>query len=136
MADRPDTLAGLFILIVEDEVMVAMMLEDMLQGLGCRVALAGSVDEALLLIRETRPDGVLLDMNVHGRKTVAIAEELADRLVPFLLVTGYGQADGDPPVIKGAPRLQKPFSEDILSRRMAEVFMPPEASQSHISTSA
>ena len=132
MKTHTKTLAGLFILIVEDEMMVAMMLEDMLQDLGCSVVLAGSIEQALSLIRETTLDGVLLDMNIHGRKTVAVAEELASRSVPFLLVTGYGTADGDPPVIKAAPRLQKPFSEDILSRRMAEVFMPPRSSQSDV----
>lgn len=125
MTTRAKTLADLFILIVEDEVMVAMMLEDMLKDLGCSVALAGSIEEALSLIRKTPPDGVLLDMNIHGRKTVAIAEELARRSVPFLLVTGYGATDGDPPLVKAAPRLQKPFNEEILGRRMAETFMPP-----------
>ena len=132
MITHAKTLAGLFILIVEDEVMVAMMLEDMVKDLGCSVALAGSIEEALSLIRETTPDGVLLDMNVHGRKTVAVAEELARRSVPFLLVTGYGVVDGDPPVVKAAPRLQKPFNEDALGRRMTEVFVPPKSSQSHV----
>ena len=132
MKNRADTLAGLFILIVEDEVMVAMMLEDMLQDLGCSIALAGSIEEALLVIRKTTPDGVLLDMNIHGRKTLVIAEELASRSVPFLLVTGYGAADGDPPMIKSAPRLQKPFSEDSLGRRMAELFKPPGSDPAHV----
>lgn len=126
MTVRAKTLAGLFILIVEDEVMLAMMLEDMLQDLGCSVALAGSIEEALSSLREATPDGVLLDMNLHGQMTIAIAEELARRSVPFLLVTGYSSADGDPPVIKAAPRLQKPFNEDVLGRRMAEVFVPPK----------
>ena len=117
------SLAGLFILIVEDEVIVAMMLEDILQDFGCSVALAGSIEEALAFVRENTPDGVLLDMNVHGQDTIPVAEELAGRSVPFLLVTGYGKGDGDPPVIKAAPRLQKPFSEDMLGKRMAEAFL-------------
>ena len=123
MENRVKHLAGLFILIVEDETMVAMMLEDMLQDFGCSVALAGSIDEALTFVRANALDGVLLDMNIHGRKTTAVAEELASRSVPFLLVTGYGAGDSDPPLIKGAPRLQKPFDENILGRRMAEVFV-------------
>ena len=56
-----------------------------------------------------------------------IAEELAGRSVPFLLVTGYGGGDGDPPVIKSPPRLQKPFTEQDLSRRMADIFPTPPA---------
>ena len=117
-------LAGLFILIVEDEVIVAMMLEDILRDFGCSVALAGNIEEALALVRQNPPDGVLLDMNVHGRNTIPVAEELAGRSVPFLLVTGYGKGDGDHPVIKAAPRLQKPFSENMLEQRMAEAFLP------------
>ena len=124
MADRVEALTGLHILVVEDEVMVAMMLEDMLQDFGCNVDLAPSIEDALACIKTQRPDGVLLDMNVHGQKTIPVAEELASRSVPFLLVTGYSAVDGDPPVIKAAPRLQKPFDEVDLARRMAEVFRP------------
>ena len=65
-----------------------MILEDMLQDLGCNVASAASIDEALAYVRENTPDGVLLDMNVHGQRTVLIAEELASRSVPFF--TGDG----------------------------------------------
>ena len=122
MTNPVDALAGLLILVVEDEVMVAMMLEDMLQDFGCRAVVAGSVEDALSLIRTSRLDGALLDMNIHGGKTIAVAEKLASLLVPFLLVTGYRASDGDPPVIKSAPRVQKPFSEEVLSQRMAEVF--------------
>ncbi len=122
--DSPaDALAGLHILVVEDEVMVAMMLEDMVQSFGCSVDLASSIENALASLRKRSPDGVLLDMNVHGRKTIAVAEELVRISVPFLLVTGYGPGDGDPPLIKAAPRLEKPFGEHDLARRMAEVFV-------------
>ena len=122
MKNPAKALAGLHILVVEDEVMVAMMLEDMLQEFGCSVEVASRIEEAWALLGKRTPEGVLLDMNVHGQKTVAIAEELVRVSVPFLLVTGYGVADGDTPVIKTAPRLQKPFDEDDLERRMVEVF--------------
>ncbi|HET7882863.1 MAG TPA: hypothetical protein VFL55_18410, partial [Acetobacteraceae bacterium] len=70
--------------------------------------------------------GVLLDMNMHGKMSVAVAEELARRSVPFLLVTGYGGGLAEPPAIKDAPRLQKPFKEEDLGRRMAETFLAPQ----------
>lgn len=124
MEDPAKTLAGLHILVVEDEVMVAMMLEDMVQDLGCRVDLAPTIGKALNSLRKNVPDGVLLDMNIHGQKPVAIAEELVRLSVPFLLVTGYGAGVNDPPVIMAAPRLQKPFTEDDLARRMTEAFLP------------
>ena len=122
MDQRSKNLAGLHILVVEDETMIAMMLEDMLVDLGCGVALASSIEKALASIRTEALNGVLLDMNIHGRQTVAVAEELVSRSIPFLLVTGYGAGANDPPVIKAAPRLLKPFTENDLARRMAEVF--------------
>ena len=100
-----------------------MMLEIMLEDSGCIVALAPSVEKALASILTHAPDGVLLDMNLHGKTTIPVAEELARRSVPFLLVTGYGAGDDDPPMIKAAPRVQKPFDVDDLTRRMAEVFV-------------
>ena len=122
MATQARTLNGLHILVVEDEAIVAMMLEDMLLEFGCRVELASSIKGALTAIRDHPLDGVLLDMNIHGQHTTAVAEELVSRSMPFLLVTGYGSGNDDPPVIKAAQRLQKPFSQDDLGRRMWEVF--------------
>ncbi len=116
-------LAGLYILVVEDETMIAMMLEDMLEDLGCRGDLAPSVETALDAIRTRALHGVLLDMNVQGRSTIAIAEELVSRSMPFLLVTGYRASPSDPRAIKAVPRLLKPFTEDDLARRMTEVFV-------------
>lgn len=124
MEDRSKPLTGLRILVVEDEIMVAMMLEEMLQDFGCGVvALAPSIEMALLAIRHEVFDGVLLDMNIHGRKTVVIADELISRAVPFLLVTGYGGGESDPPVMKSAPRLQKPFDGATLARSMEKLFV-------------
>lgn len=120
--EKTEALAGLSILVVEDEAMVGMMLEDMLHDFGCNVQVVPSVETALIAIRGHVPDGVLLDMNLHGRKTVAVAEELVSKSVPFLLVTGYGVGEGDPPVFKSAPRLQKPFTEAALALRMRETF--------------
>ncbi|MEO9190720.1 MAG: response regulator [Acetobacteraceae bacterium] len=117
-------LTGLRILVVEDESIIAMLLEDMLEGFGCAVVgpIAG-IEAAIAEVRQDRLDGVLLDMNVHGESTVPVAEELAGRAIPFLLVTGYGDRDNDPPVIRAAPRLKKPFKEAELARRMVEVFV-------------
>jgi CheY-like chemotaxis protein len=122
MENHAKTLNGLHILVVEDEAIVAMMLEDMLLDFGCRVDLAPSIKSALAAIRDHPLDGVLLDMNIHGQQTTAVAEELLSRSVPFLLVTGYVSGNGDPAAIKTAQRLQKPFSQDDLGRRMGEVF--------------
>ena len=98
-------------------------------GLG---ASAGGIEALAEFFDATPPDSglafvvvlhlVLLDMNIHGRNTLVVAEELASRSVPSLVVTGYGAGDADPPVINAAPRVQKPFTEELLGQRMAEVF--------------
>jgi len=117
-------LAGLRILVVEDEAIIAMLLEDMLADFGCEVVgVVPTIETALAAVRDQPVDGALLDMNIHGESTVRVAEELAGRAIPFLLVTGYGDRDNDPPVIKAAPRLKKPFRQDELARRMAEAFI-------------
>lgn len=126
MGMRPQSLAGLRVLVVEDEIMIALMLEDMLQDFGCVAEIVPTIETALSAIKDHPPDGVLLDMNLHGKMTGAVAEELTRRSVPFLLVTGYGSGLAEPPAIKAAPRLQKPFREEDLGRQMKETFLAPQ----------
>ncbi len=105
-------LSGQKILIVEDESLVAMLLETILEDMGCTpVGPASSVDEGLALIEGgVALDGALLDVNVAGVKIFPIAEALAARDIPFVFSTGYGEG-GLPDEWKGRPTLQKPFSE-------------------------
>lgn len=123
MAKPFAALTDLKVLVVEDEAMIAMMLEDVLQDLGCRIEVAPSIERALAALDARPPDGVLLDMNIHGQRPVAVAEALTRRGVPFLLVTGYSAGDSDPPLIKAAPRLQKPFTVEQLGRAMVQTFV-------------
>jgi CheY-like chemotaxis protein len=103
-------LAGLRVLVLEDEMMVAMMLEDMLGDLGCRpVGPAASVVEALDLARTLPLDAALLDVNLsYGETGYPVADALAARGVPFAFVTGYG-AEAIHPDHRSRPTLQKPF---------------------------
>lgn len=108
-------LSGRNILIVEDESLVAMLLETILEDMGCTpVGPASSVDEGLALIQSGMTlDGALLDVNVAGVKIFPIAEALAARDIPFVFSTGYGEG-GLPDEWKGRPTLQKPFSESAV----------------------
>ena len=118
-----DALADLRILVVEDELLVAMLVEEMLQELGCKVVQTTStVGESIAAVRQHHLDGALLDGNLSGENSSPVADELVGRAVPFLLVTGYGGRDGDSPALKMAPRLKKPFDIDELADRMVEVF--------------
>ncbi len=90
----PGGLYGLRVFVVEDEAMVAMMLEDMLEDFGCIIVnVAGSVDSALEQV-ETGPqiDAAILDVNIGGQMVFPVADLLVEREVPFIFSTGYGPA--------------------------------------------
>jgi CheY-like chemotaxis protein len=109
-------LEGFRILVAEDEVLVAMMIEDMLSDLGCVVlGPAGSVAEALALVEGGGFAGALLDVNLAGEAIYPVADALAERGIPFVFVTGYGQA-GIVARYAAAPTLQKPFHEETLAQ--------------------
>lgn len=102
--------------VVEDEVMVAMYVEDLLTELGFVVAeMATSLEQALPLARSGNFDFAVLDVNLDGCVSFPVADVLRQRGIPFLFATGYGSTG----FIEGycdAVRIQKPF----LSRDLAE----------------
>ncbi len=115
-------LKGARILIVEDELLVANYLEELLGMEGCIVlGPASRVPEALDLIERERPEAAVLDLNLQGERTNAVAEALAARRVPFVIVTGYGAEHiPDEPVLQQAPRLGKPFRSRQLLQLLAD----------------
>jgi len=82
--------SGRRVLVVEDEVLVAWLLEDMLADLGCAVVgPAVSVKQALAMIDAEAIDVAVLDVNLNGQLSYPIADALAARGVPFVFSTGY-----------------------------------------------
>jgi CheY-like chemotaxis protein len=109
-------LAGLRVLVVEDEMMVSMLIEDMLEDLGCKVVgPASRLDEAMALAGEAELDCAVLDVNLGGQSIFPLADFLRAKGAPFAFATGYGDA-GLRDVDKGSPVLQKPFRETDLAR--------------------
>ncbi len=108
-------LDGRRILVVEDESLVAMLIETILEDMGCAVVgPASSVDEALTLVtNEATIDGALLDVNVAGREVFPVADALKARGVPFVFSTGYGEG-GLPDHWRGQATIQKPFTEQTI----------------------
>src|ERR1051326_5450675 len=87
------TLAGRRILIVEDELLVAMTLEDILRSESCViVGPSPRVEPALKAAREEPLDAAILDVNLAGKRIDPIAEALADRKIPFVFTTGYDRS--------------------------------------------
>lgn len=124
MSLSTERLAGLRILVAEDEMLILLDIETMLDEAGCEIiGPVASVDAALAMIRLNDLDGALLDMSLHGKRITPVAEELVARGVPFLLCTGYGREPNDEPVIRDALRLTKPFSADSLHAAMNEALI-------------
>ncbi len=114
-------LAGLRILVVEDEMMVSMLIEDMLTDLGCSVVgPAARLDEAIALATTAQIDCAVLDVNLGGQPIFPLADILRERGHPFAFATGYGDA-GLRDIDKGTPVLQKPFREGDLARVLDEL---------------
>ena len=108
------SLDGVKVVLIEDEAHVALLLEAMLDELGGVVAgRAARVSKALDLIAETPFDLALLDLNLAGEMSFPIADVLAARRKPFVVVTGYGAA-GLPLEHRSAPVVTKPFREHEL----------------------
>jgi CheY-like chemotaxis protein len=97
-------------LVVEDEVLVAMLVEEMLERLGYEVAAISShLDEALQFARTASFDFAVLDINLNGKQSFPVADTLRGRGLPFVFATGYGdQVLGS--AYTGVPILQKPYS--------------------------
>ena len=97
------------VLLVEDEAMIAMLMEEMLGELECDiVATVGQFDQAMVAADKEVFDLAFLDVNLGGVPVYPVAEVLRGRGIPFAFVTGYGSAGADtanPP----APVLEKPF---------------------------
>lgn len=109
------------VLVVEDEIMIRMLLEDMLDDLGFKVALqAGRVDEAIVLARDGEFDVAILDVNLDGSLVYPVADVLAARGLPFAFSTGYGDS-GMPDNYRDRPTLQKPFQLAGLEKALAEL---------------
>lgn len=102
-------LEGLRVLVVEDELLVAMSLEEVLRAAGCVVVgPIPRVEKALKAARDEAIDIALLDVNLAGERVYPVAEVLTQRRVPFLFMTGYGR-DMLPAEHAGRPVVGKPF---------------------------
>jgi len=113
------------ILVVEDECLVAMLLEDFIAELGYTVvATAARIDDALRRLEAGGIDAALLDVNLDGERSYPIAEALAARGLPFVFVTGYGAA-GIEPAFRDRPVVQKPFTQDSLRQALAKLSFGP-----------
>jgi len=108
------------ILLVEDDYLIADALAGALRALGAQViGPVGNVEEALGSV--SRPDvieAVLLDVNLGGERTFAVADAVQARKIPLVFVTGY-ERDLLPPRFSGVPHCLKPIDFDELAGILA-----------------
>lgn len=112
------SLTGRIVLIVEDELIIAFAIEDMLADMGATVVLASTIAEAQARLADTAFALAVLDVNVHGIKSYALADELAGRGVPLIFATGYGDAE-HPAQFAGTTTLTKPYNRHQLAEAIA-----------------
>lgn len=112
-------LAGRRILVVEDEMFIAMMIEDLLRGLGCEVVgPAGNVSDALNLVATEPLDGAVLDVNLGRERVFPVADTLRREVVPFVFVTGYGRT-ALTEAYDRHPMIRKPFEPETFGADLA-----------------
>jgi DNA-binding response OmpR family regulator len=116
---------GQRVLVVEDEAIVAMLLEDMLIEMGFEVVgTVGQFDQAVRAIDDGACDFVILDLNLDGKETYPLADMLAARGVPFVFATGYGSS-GLKSGWRDFPVLEKPFQLRDLEGAVTRVAQYP-----------
>lgn len=111
-------LKGKRILVVEDEALIAVMVEDMLAELGSVVVgPAAAINDALALVQTEAIDAAVLDVNVRGERIDPVAHALFERGIPVLFATGYSEI----PIasLQQADVINKPYTQEKLARGLA-----------------
>ena len=111
-------LQGVKVLAVEDEAPIRMVLEAMLEDLGCRLeGSAGRVKDALAMAQSSVAQVAVLDVNLHGEKIYPVAECLTQRHIPIVFASGYGRS-GLEPAWHDFAILEKPYQVEDLAQAL------------------
>jgi DNA-binding response OmpR family regulator len=109
------------VLIVEDEVLIAALLEDMLAELGHEsIGPAGTVETALAMIAGFELGAAVVDLNLKGVRAYPVANVLRQRGIPFIFTTGYASEEL-PKEWQDIRALQKPFSAPQLGSALKAI---------------
>ncbi len=115
------------ILLVEDEILVAMMLRDTLTELGYSViGPFGRLSDAMVSAVHEPIDAGMIDVNLGGELVYPIADVLQARRIPFIFVTGYG-VEGLESRFRHVPVFKKPVHRHALQRIFAATRNAPSS---------
>ncbi|MGJ5030689.1 HWE histidine kinase domain-containing protein [Bradyrhizobium sp. HKCCYLS2038] len=110
------------VLIVEDNLIIAMGAEVILLELGARhVDTAASVNQALKSIERAVPSFALLDINLGAESSLAVGHRLKELDVPFMFATGYGERAPIPAELADAPVIQKPYTRELVEKALPKM---------------
>lgn len=113
-------LSGLRILVADDELFLAMELEDLVTSFGgTPVGPVARVSEIRSVARQQHLHAAILDVNLAGERSYAVAQELRDAGVAVVFVTGYSRLFGCPAELSDAPRVEKPFTSQQIVAAVA-----------------
>lgn len=105
-------MSGRSILVVEDEPLIAMMLEDFLETLGHRIhASCDRVEQAVEAAEQGGFDLAIIDVNLNGDTAWPVARKLREKQIPFVIATG-GHVDPPPVEFENVPVIEKPYTVD------------------------
>jgi DNA-binding NtrC family response regulator len=115
---------GLRILLVEDDLLIAMDMEEVLRDLGCEiVGPFGRLAEALDASSSQMLDGAIIDLNLRGEMSFPLIEELRRRAIPCVLCSGYVDLPEVRSQLREIPKLGKPCNHDMLVATMRSAFV-------------
>ncbi|NJO36491.1 MAG: response regulator [Rhizobiales bacterium] len=121
------TWLGRRVFVIEDEGLVAMMIEDMLEEIGCELAgTASTLDQALAVASSLEADFVILDLNLGGELAFDVADRLIERGMPLVISTGYG-GHALPERLQNVPIVAKPFPRHELEQAIEKALRPRPA---------
>jgi two-component SAPR family response regulator len=110
--------AGCRVLVVEDETLIAILIEETLEAMECKiVGPTAKLETALQLVLDGGFDIAILDVTVRGGKVYPVAEQLLTRGIPFVLASGYGDW-ALPDALQDQRRLMKPFTPAMLEQEV------------------
>ncbi|AQR73369.1 HWE histidine kinase domain-containing protein [Sphingomonas sp. LM7] len=118
---KPDLLAGLSVLLVEDSLIIALDAEDILVRFGASIETASTPEAAHDMLDGWKPDFAILDINLGDQTSFGIADRLSDLGVPFFFASGYGEQANLPDEHRVRAVVQKPYTTHNIARASEEL---------------
>jgi len=116
-------LRGRSILVVENELLIAMDIVQALEGAGAHSTMTTTARHALILAEDDGLDGAIMDHGLSDGDSTKVCARLKERGIPYISYSGYDPVPGADP---NAPHINKPVSMDVLMSAMEKLLAGPE----------